>query len=95
MMSGQKVVCVDDRFPVGIERIYNVLPKAGVVYVVRDVSLGVNWKGEPGEVAITLVGLVNPKSTKPPYPERAFNAERFRPLKDERIEENAENYEHV
>jgi len=93
MMTGQKVVCVDDQFPEGISKFYDHLPKAGVVYLVRDVSLGINWKGEPGEVAITLEGLINPCSNKRPYPERAFNAERFRPLRDERVEEKKENLE--
>lgn len=95
MMTGQKVVCVDDKFPEGIERLYDALPKAGVTYIVRDVTLGINWKSEHGEVAITLVGLVNPKSDKHPHPERAFNAERFRPLKDDRVEEIEEQHEYI
>jgi hypothetical protein len=89
MMSGQKVVCVDDAFPLGIEEFYTALPKAGVTYVIRDVSLGVNFRGEEGEIAVTLVGLHNPKSSAPPFPERAFKAERFRPLEDDRLTEEA------
>ena len=89
MMAGQKVVCIDDKFPLGIEAFYVALPKAGVTYVVRDVSLGVNFQGEEGEVAVTLIGLHNPKSTAPPFPERAFKAERFRPLEDDRLTEEA------
>ena len=90
MMTGQKVVCINDQFPLGIEKLYVALPKSGVTYVVRDVTLGVNWAGEPGEVAITLVGMLNPRSATPPFPERAFNAERFRPLEDERVSEKSE-----
>jgi hypothetical protein len=90
MMTGQKVVCVDDKFPLGIEKFYTALPRAGVTYVIRDVSLGVSLQLEPGEVAITLVGLVNPCSDTPPYPERAFRAERFRPLDDERLRQERE-----
>jgi len=89
MMAGQKVVCIDDKFPLGIEKFYVGLPKAGVTYVVRDVSLGVSLSGEEGEVAVTLVGLHNPKSATPPFPERGFKAERFRPLEDDRISEEA------
>jgi len=88
MMVGQKVVCIDDTFPEWIGKFYNALPVKDTVYIVRTVSLGVNWQGEPGEVAITLNGLINPCSTKAPHAERAFNAERFRPLRDERIEEH-------
>ena len=40
MMTGQKVVCINDQFPLGIEKLYVALPKAGVTYVVRDVTLG-------------------------------------------------------
>ena len=63
-----------------ISKYYAALPKAGVTYVIRNVSVGVNWSGEPGEVCLHLIGLVNPRSTTPPCPERGFNAERFRPL---------------
>ena len=82
MIVGQKVVCVDGKFPLGIEQFYVALPKEGETYTVRSVCVGVNWKGEAGEVAIHLVELINPRSDKPPYPERGFNAERFRPLEE-------------
>jgi len=82
------VVCVDGKFPLGIEKLYTALPKEGVTYVIRDVQLGVNWKAEPGEVCLYLIGLENPKSTTAPYPERGFNAERFRPLEDDRLKES-------
>ena len=82
------MVCVDGKFPLGIEKLYTALPKEGVTYVIRDVQLGVNWKAEPGEVCLYLIGLENPKSTTAPYPERGFNAERFRPLEDDRLKES-------
>lgn len=94
-MTGQKVVCIDDKFPEGISKLYDALPIAGVTYLVRDVSLGVNLKNEPGEVAITLEGLINPCSKTAPHPERAFNAERFRPLKDDRVEVKEEKFETI
>lgn len=80
MIAGAKVVCVNDVFAPEIARFYRVLTKKDVIYVVRDVVLGVNDRGEPGEVCLYLVGLNNPHSDKPPYPERGFNAERFRLL---------------
>jgi hypothetical protein len=58
------------------------LPKKGVVYVIREVKVGVSLKGEVGEICLYLIGLVNPKSTTPPFPERGFNSERFRPLEE-------------
>ena len=80
MIVGQKVVCVNDTFPPAVSQFYKSLPKKDQIYVIREVKVGVNWKGEPGEVCVYLVGLVNPRSEAPPYPERGFNAERFRPL---------------
>ncbi len=88
MTVGSKVVCIDDKFPLGIEKFYTALPKAGVVYVVREMSVGISLQGEEGEISVLLVGLHNPRSSKPPFPERGFKAERFRPL-DEIKEENA------
>jgi hypothetical protein len=82
MTVGSKVVCVDDKFPLGIEKFYTVLPKAGVVYVVREMCVGISLQGEEGEVCILLVGLINPRSNKPPFPERGFKADRFRPLEE-------------
>jgi len=90
MMTGQKVVCVDDVFPPAAKRLYLALPVKDRIYVVRQVSLGVNWKAEPGEVCLLLVGLHNPRSTKPPFPERGFNSERFRPLNENEIVEMVE-----
>lgn len=80
MVTGQKVVCVDDSFPAGIEKFYVALPKKGVTYVIRGVELGVGFDLNEGEICVTLVGLHNPKSNVPPFPERGFKAERFRPL---------------
>lgn len=80
MIVGQKVVCVDDKFPPEVAQFYKSLPKKDQIYVIREVKIGVNWKAEPGEVCVYLVGLVNPRSDTPPFPERGFNSERFRPL---------------
>ena len=88
MTVGSKVVCIDDKFPLGIEKFYTALPKAGVVYVIREMTVGVSLQGEEGEVCVLLVGLNNPRSSTPPFPERGFKAERFRPL-DEMKEKNA------
>ena len=84
MIVGQKVVCVDDKFPPEAVQFYAALPKKDQIYVIREVKIGVNWKAEAGEVCLYLIGLVNPRSDKPPFPERGFNAERFRPLEEMR-----------
>lgn len=84
MIVGQKVVCVDGKFPPEVAQFYQNLPKKDQIYVIREVKIGVNWKAEAGEVCLYLVGLTNPRSDKPPFPERGFNAERFRPLEEVR-----------
>jgi hypothetical protein len=86
MIVGQKVVCINGQFDPCIAKFYVALPVEGVVYVIRNVVMGVNPKdptGEHGcEVCLYLVGLNNPRSSMPPFPERGFNAERFRPLEE-------------
>jgi hypothetical protein len=76
----QKVVCVDDVFPEAIKKFYWKLPVKGVTYTIRDLVPGVDIGGEGGEMCVYLVELINPCSDMPPYPERGFKAERFRPL---------------
>jgi hypothetical protein len=89
MIVGQKVVCIDDKFPLGISKFYTSLPVEGTVYVIRSVCVGISLQGEEGEVCVHLVGLQNPTSNKPPYPERGFKSERFRPL-EERTQKESE-----
>lgn len=85
--QGQKVVCVDGRFPDWASQFYVAFPREGKTYTVRTVGVGCDYGGNPGEIAITLRELVNPKSNKPPHPERAFNAVRFRALEEMTAEE--------
>ena len=84
---GQKVACVDAKFPLGIEKIYNALPKQDAIYTVRDLVPGVSLQNTEGETAIYLVELVNPANRH--GIEYGFNAERFAPLQtdDELLEE--------
>jgi hypothetical protein len=83
MVSGTKVICVDDRFPLEILIYYTNLPIKDKVYTVRDVEVGVGLNGEAGEIAVTLVELANPVSEVPPHRERGFKVERFRELEPE------------
>ena len=82
-MPGTKVVCVDDVFPEAIKKFYWKLPIKGVTYTVRELIPGIDPQGEGGEMCVYLVELINPCSDAPPYPERGFKAERFRPLETE------------
>jgi hypothetical protein len=78
--TGSKVVCVDDRFPTDLLIYYNCLPIKDRVYVVRDMGVGLSATGEHGEIVVYLEGMENPKSAKPPHPERGFAEWRFREI---------------
>jgi hypothetical protein len=80
MQVGSQVVCVDDQFPKELSQFYWRLPIEGPIYVIREMGVGVSINGEPGEVYVLLEGIENPRSTQVPYPERGFNAERFREI---------------
>src|SRR5476651_695789 len=84
-IPNQKVVCVDDKFPLGIEQLYNQLPVKDQIYVIRDIVPGQSLSGSEGEVAVYLIGLVNP--TNKVGVERGFNAERFAPLSYKEVDD--------
>ena len=88
MRTGSKVVCVNDRFPPELLIYYSGLPLKDRIYTVRDMGIGLSSKGEPGEIVVYLQEIENPKSAKPPYPERGFAEWRFR-----EIEPPAEEHE--
>ena len=90
MVKGQKVVCVDDKVEPEIRRLYDKWISKGTTYVIRDVMLAQNRKGEWGEVGLLLQGVVNPTQSIPPFQERSFNSERFRPIEDKTITESLE-----
>lgn len=85
---GDKVVCVDDKFPPDISKLYTALPVKDTTYVVRDIRLGINLTME-GDVSVLLIGLVNPKADSKANLERGFRADRFRPLEELREEKKA------
>jgi hypothetical protein len=101
--TGQRVVCVDDKFDPWVYDLYTALPSKNVTYTVRDLCPGkcnpafgltesaelVMAASDP-EILIRLVELVNPTdpSTSPPQ-ELGFRAERFAPLQED-LEEVAE-----
>jgi len=75
------VVCVNGRFPVGIEKFYTALPREGSTYVIRDIRLGARFNGE-GDVSLLLVGVVNPRADSKAGHERGFSQDRFKPLEE-------------
>ena len=87
-IPNQKVACIDDKFPLGINKLYDQLPVKDQIYVIRDVVPGQSLSGSEGEVAVYLVGVVNP--TNMVGVERGFNAERFAPLSYKEIDDAVE-----
>lgn len=77
-LPNQKVVCVDDHFPLGIEKLYSELPKEGVTYTIRDIVPGIGLTGEEGETAVYLCEITGPLNAH--GIERGFRADRFAPL---------------
>jgi len=81
---GQKVICIDDRFPDGIRDYFNALPTKGRLYVIRDLVPGIGWKmnEEPAVYLVELVNLPNQHGIEP-----GFACSRF--AEPEEIEEFA------
>ena len=86
MNIGQKVICIDDKFPPGIATLYTALPKEGITYVIRDIRLGIRTDCKTGDVSLLLIGLVNPKADSRAGLERGFSETRFRPLDELKTE---------
>lgn len=86
MIKGQKVVCINDRFPAMVQAIYKQLPVKGTTYTIREVFLGREKVVKAGDSA--TVGLLLEELVNPPDPlhkgqqELGFNSERFAPLEE-------------
>ena len=76
---GQKVVCVDDAFPAGINDIYNALPKRNKIYTVRDIVSAQDFqcRETAGVYLDELVNIVNKHGIEP-----GFQCWRFRELEE-------------
>ena len=93
MTKGQRVVCVDDRFPKWVVEFFNQLPIKGCTYTVREVCLRrETLRGsESGTIALLLEELRNPPDPSHKGGEElAFKSERFAPLEEIEVEEEAE-----
>ena len=93
MIKGQRVVCVDDRFPKWIVEFFNQLPVKGSTYTIREVCLRrETMRGsDSATIALLLEELQNPPDpTHKGNEELAFKSERFAPLEEIEIEEEVE-----
>ncbi len=97
-LKGQRVVCVDDDFPVAVRKIYAQLPKRDGVYTIRAVFLGRGTSGaagrgqQDGEIGVLLEELGNardPALKNGLEGELGFNSERFAPLQFDSDEHEA------
>jgi hypothetical protein len=88
---GQRVVCVEDRFPHAVRNYLRDLPRKNGIYTVRDVIPAQEWGG--GHTCAILLGEIH----NPPAPHRkewgecGFDPRRFRPV--EEIEQESESFE--
>ncbi|MBA3544813.1 MAG: hypothetical protein H0T83_10305 [Chthoniobacterales bacterium] len=87
-LPNQRVVCVDGRFPLGIEQLYDELPREGDTYTIRDILPGIGLTGDEGEIAVYLREIKGPLNAH--GIERGFRADRFAPLQNSRAEEEEE-----
>lgn len=69
-----KVVCIDDRFPPGINDIFNALPVQGGVYTVRDIVPAQTFQLAPtcGVLLAELVNRPNRHGIEPGFDPRRF-----------------------
>lgn len=100
MEKGDKVVCINDKFPSWVPKLYQQLPTKGKVYTIREVCLRrETLRGsESGTIALLLQELLNPPDpTHMEGEELAFRSERFAPLQEKamEVEEEAEAYAFV
>lgn len=73
---GQKVLCVDGRFPPEVWERCNDVPERGKVYTVRDVIYASHYLTRVYGHAVRLVEIANP--SWPDLEEAGFAVERFR-----------------
>lgn len=76
---GQKVICINDKFPEGIRDYYNALPVKGKQYVVRDLVPGNSFSGQetPAVYLEELHNLPNQHGIEP-----GFQCHRFAEIEE-------------
>ena len=92
--EGEKIVCINDTFESLHRKIYRELPKKGVVYTVRECSLGRLKTGAANPGVSYRILLEEISNDLDPYMDEAtaeelgFRSDRFAPVT--RIEEGEE-----
>ena len=95
--KGEKVVCIQDKIHPEIAYLYKALPKKGVVYTVRDCTLGTTNVFAADQNPTFLVLLEELVNDMDPHTEFAsqqqelgFRSDRFAPV--EEIKEEEEDF---
>jgi hypothetical protein len=105
--TGQRVVCINDDFAPWVYDLYRALPRKDQIYTVRSVAIGrsnptfqvnedaeIQLKTAEIDILILLKELINGEDPHSSVKqELGFRAERFAPLQEDQIEEEAEAYE--
>lgn len=84
----QKIVCVNDTRPPGVNDIFNAWPSKGKIYTVRDIVPGVQFSMEE-TCAVYLQELVNTPNRHNIEP--GFKVTRFKEINEEAAAKYAEN----
>lgn len=87
MVKGQRVICVNDKFPPLVRALYKQLPVKDNIYTIREVFLGrekIVRAGDSATVGLLLEELTNPKDPfyKGGDQELGFASDRFAPLEE-------------
>jgi hypothetical protein len=83
---GQKVVCVNDAFPRAVLDWCDFLPRAGCVYTIRAIQLGLDGVTRLPSLGFLLDEFVNPPSSL--GKEAGFDVSRFEPWLASDLETN-------
>lgn len=98
-ITGQKVVCINDKFPNWALVLYDNLPIKNIVYTIRSASMGRSEiKDEGLDSMVECVTLVELKNGVDPFykggvQELQFKAERFRPVQEKKTYQSVKKSE--
>jgi len=101
--TGQRIVCINDDFEPWVYDLFRSLPKKDQVYTVRSIGMGrsnpqfalnedaeLKLTGAEFDFLLLLKELINPDDPHSSVKqELGFRAERFAPLQEDEIEEEA------
>jgi len=99
--EGEKIVCINDTFESLHRKIYRELPKKGIVYTVRECSLGRLKTGAANPGVSYRILLEEISNDLDPYMDEAtaeelgFRSDRFAPVTPIAKEEETKNIEAI